>query len=362
MPREVEAKKSCKSFACGIDAGRSFLPASSNKGKKMRWYFQKMHKMWGPWCWKYQSDDYVACLSRIWFESRGDPNSRTKDTKELEAGLTSVSWETAKLLEEELGIGGDPCGDPEYSIAASAYRSAHMRKHMFEGKKPDGDPTFWASFLPDLWDRNRIEAEYFMSACGSTNCQKIVKLLRIGEKNAGVLSSNHPWWNFMTWVKDLSNTQVLNYIAPLNHSPWKVGFRIGRSSFNGWKKRAEFFSPNPDGSPNYCWGNDKYSFPSNMPTPKTPITKQKDWRKGCILYSKRKARRKLWDPPEMPYGPKWEAWVDEQQAKGLLPSDAEYETWEHEMAQVGCAFQYQVSEEEWLKIQKKLNKPKKNKK
>lgn len=352
---DARAKVPCKTFACGVDAGRSFLPPDSPKGVKMRYHFQKMHRMWGPWCWEYQRNNYVGCLSRIWFESRGDPFSRTKDTKELEAGLTSLSWGTAKLLEQELGVGGDPCGDPEYAIAAAGWSRGYTRQEMFEGTRPDGSPTYWSGFLPDLWDRNRIEAEYFISVCGSINCQKLRKMLRVAEAREGVMTSNHPWWNFISWAKGMGNKDLVKLVQPLAVKPWRFGFRIGRSSINGWRKRAEFFPPLEGGEPNYCWGTKPFNYPAAMPDPKTPITKQKDWRKGCVHYSKKKARKKLWNPPEMD-GPEWKAWVDEQQALGLLPSDEEYSSWEHDMAQAGCAFQYIVSEEAWEKAQAKLQK------
>lgn len=358
----------------GLDFGRVFLPLASKKGQNMRRGLLRMHRLYGPWCWEYSRNDYVGCLSRIWFESRGNPWSRTKDMYLQEAGLTSVSWELAASL-NKMGAGGDPCGDPEFAIAASAWSRREERRELLEVR------PFWTPWLPRQFADNRIEAEYFMSVAGSVNDQKIAKLLKIADKavrdksrwkalNAkgiylpeGVLANPHSWWKFIAWVRTVPDATMAEYLEGIKTSLWQFWFRVGRSSFGGWRVRGDFWTPNADGSPNYNWGEEPYWFPErteldgskawDFPEPLYKMPKYEGWRDRCFLYGTRGWKRTWHEPkPKDRYrrGPSkgklkyptieaWQAahdeWWDQMQEERLLPSDADFAWWEIQIAKAG---------------------------
>lgn len=401
-------------FIQGYDFGRAFLKPKTYKGAKYRRGLQKMHERYGPWCWKYQRYNYVPCLSRIWLESRGNPWSHTKDTYLLEAGLTSVSWSTASRL-SAIGRGGDPCGDPEWSIAANGWRQREQRINMLHGvKDPESDapsPKWWAEWLPQQCADNRIECEYFMSACGSVNCWKVKKAILIADKAVrskgsnphlpgGIIDHKHSWWKLMIWLRGKNDAQIHELFDPLPTGPWRFGTRWGRV-VAGWNMRAEFFPPLDDGSPNYCWGDEMYWFPTVpvpsptgeiseidlFPEPLYKMPKHSQWRKRCVLYGtkpwkkimgepKRNDRWKTGgfkyhpltgEPIKVKKGAKkyssdaefqavWEKWKDKAQAQRLLPSDEEYATWEQAMTDEGCTFTPAIADEEWQKLSKKKKK------
>lgn len=369
--KETESKGE---FLRGLNMGRSFLPPRSEKGKKVRRKIYKINGTWGAWCREYCPHDYTPCLFRVSFESWGDPWSKSRDNKELEAGLTSVSWDTARTL-DELGMGGDPCGDPEWSIAASCWERRNRRRNMLEGDCPGNDAACWSNWLLELYEFNRIEAEYFMGIAGSVNSAKVKYLI----KKSKALREEHVWWEWIRWLRSQSDAQLMGYLEPLEVELWRFGFRIGRSSFNTWRFRASFFKPiegdnGDEPQPNYCWGDVPYWFPQReekvwqewdaMPEALYPMPTFGKWRDRCIYYDKREVRRRRWHEPALKdrykktacrHGTCWKkgelkypthedwasahaAWVDEMQAQRLLPSDEEYAGWELEM-ETACPIQ-----------------------
>jgi hypothetical protein len=390
--KDANAKKKVESaFAQGLNKGSSFCHNPKSKCyTSYRKGIQAMHEKYGPWCWEYNSTSYVACLSRIWLESRGNQWSHTKDTLLLEAGLTSVSLDTAQRL-KKIGYGGDPCGDPKWAIAANAWRGMEQRRVMLE--EPCGSPQLpcWSDWLPQQWKENRIEAEYFLSVCGGVNCWKVRKAVDYADSEEGILDrvgkdgKHHAWWYLLKYLRKQTPAKLAVIFDPLKVSQWKFGARWGRVIAQ-WKMRAEFFPPLADDQPNYCWGDEPYTFPMvpivdddgivhgvwdydlDMPKALFPIPKKGQWRKRCVLYGT-KAWKKITGEPKR--GDKWKttgcvtengitrcwkkgpkyhsdeqfkqahaAWIDEQQEQRLLPSDEEYATWEQNMTDAGCAFSY----------------------
>lgn len=396
----------------GLDMGLNFCGPKKKCGIKTRLGIQHWHELYGPWCWKYQKTDYIGCLSRIHFESRGNPWSHTKDTLLEEAGLTSVSKRTAFEL-KKLGYGGDPCGDPEWSIFASGYEKMTRKKHMMEGDCPGGDAACWSKWVPLQWEQNRVEAEMFMSVAGSINSGKLKKLLKIAnkEKKGKLFAHEHTYWQFVKWLRVKKDPWMKLTLEPLKVDMWRFFFRFMRSSYNGWRLRSEFFPPlgyeykkgKEVPIPNYCWGETPYYLPKVdipipddgtvtmllAPKPLYKIPKSSEWRDRCVFYGDKKAWKRIWSEPkrndkwkragfkyrwdgkpikvkrgEKKYKTQWEyeaaylAWIDEMQEQRLLPSDEEFVLWREDMKAEGCELQYIASKDKLKKFKKKKKKKK----
>jgi hypothetical protein len=278
---------------------------------------------------------------------------------------------------------------------------------MLHGKKDPEDPnsesTFWASWLPDQIQDNRIEAEYFMSLCGGVNCQKVKRALKYADKAVrakgakprlpeGVIENKHTWWKLLQWLRQRKPDYIQMLFDPLKISEWRFGSRWGRVPA-GWNMIAEYWEPHPGGEPNYQWGDKSYWFPQkygpyiedieidDFPEPLYKMPKHSQWRKRCVLYGK-KVWKQIWHEPKRndrfkktgwrdgkyqkagqkkyktdeEYHQAYELWKDDMQANGLLPTDEEYAWWEEELVKMG--FQLSVTEEEF---QDALEKHKKKK-
>jgi len=336
-------------FGAGVDTGKSFCAPGTDKGIKLRKHLQDMHDLWGPWCLKYKgSTPYVACLQRIWLESRGHPYGEVVGSPIIEKGLTSVTLEVARDL------GGDPCGDPRWSIWASMHRNNSEREAMLTTRK------WWADWIGDA---PRVEAFMLMGLCGSMNCYKLKQLVQ----QAGAHETKHPYWNTLSHWREqekeyAGNKALMKIVGNLKVSKWRVGFKAGRI-YNAYAKvYAGFHDPLPDGSPNYCWGDESwYEYPPG-PAPKVAYTDSKSYGKACV--HGKKARKKKWDPVYS-WEPGHEEWKDEQQDAGLLPSDEEYAWAADRLEELGCGFNQLVSFEDWeawkKRQQKKWAKAKKKK-
>lgn len=394
---DASPKSVSTEFIKGYNKGNSFCMSPKKKCyKSYRSGIQKMHERYGPWCWLYSPWEYIKCLSRLWLESRGNPWSRTKSTNPAEAGIASTSQETAIRL-KDMGYGGDPCGDPKWSIAANAFQSMEQRKAMLEKPCEKAKLPCWSDWLPTQFEDNRIEAEYFIGACGSTNCWKVRKAVHYANQEADILErvgkdgKMHVWWYMINYLSKQTQAKLAVIFEPMKVSYWRFGSRWGRV-MAGKKLIAEFFPQVEGESTNYCWDDDEpYYFPMipivddegdgavveayemDMPTALFPYPKKGQWRARCHLFGT-KGWKKAWpdlepkrndkwtkggmkyhyvtgDPINVKKGEKkwktdeefqaaWEHWKDEMQEQRLLPSDEEYATWEQEMDEAGCAFQY----------------------
>lgn len=408
FPVNAKSEEPRTEFIKGIDFGARFLKPNTQKGKKYRAALVKIHHEFGPWILKYAPYEYVPFLSRAWIESRGNPWSHTKDTALMEAGLTSATYEEAWKVCDEWGVCGDPCGDAKLSIAISAYRRYRAHSEMLYGTNPNtGEPTFWSSWLPMQAEENYYEARAFMGICGSANCSKVRKAVKLANKKENVLSrvgkdgKHHVWWYTISWLRDQNQSVIESLFQPLPSSmtEWRFGTKWGRT-MAGLDMRTEFYESietNEEGKPipNHCFSpnGDPY-FPHrteiidgvkvevpDFPEPivkwtKKTFPKKEHWRNACTFYGDKKAWRKTWGGPNrndkwktagMKYHPvdghpisvkkgekkfkskdEWLAaynkWFNDQQEEGRLPSDEEYQSSESKLADIGCPFHSPIEE------------------
>lgn len=400
----VEAKKKQSEFTKGFNFGKNFLKPKTAKGKKYRQGLVKMWQDYGGFYAKYAKYEIPPMLSRAWLESRGNPWSHTKDTHLMEAGLTSVTYSDAWAVCDEWGVCGDPCGDPELSIAISAYRKYRSHKDMLEGTNADGEDTFWSSWLPQQADDNYFEARCFMGICGSANCYKVKKAVKSADHSANVLTRTgkdgkmHAWWFTINWLKDQNMGKLKWLFEPLppGISIWRFATKWGRQ-IAGHEMRAEFFEPNEDGTKNYCWSNRPWYpheeisvtnddgtvttelvpvFPDPInPWTKSTFPKKAHFRKNCVFYGDKKKWKKSWGGPKpndrwkgtgMRYHPvtgdpinvkkgqkkfpthdDWQEaynkWRQDQIDIGRLPTEEETKQAEQILKESGCTFRIPIT-------------------
>ncbi len=352
------------SFIKGVDYGKSFLSKKKPKGKKYRAGVWKNVERFGPWFEEYMPHEMVPAGSRAHLESRGNWWSHTKDTTLLEAGLMSNGYAFTRQVCKDTKVCGDPCGDPRFSIALAGYRRYLARDRMFN------EEGFWEDWLLEQAQTNRWEAEAFVGACGSINCQKLRKAIKVAHKERGILNHRHKWWQLMKWYRDQTESRILWVFAPKTEL-WKLGSRVGRV-MAGLHMRAEFYEPDENGDPVYGWGDELMYFPHRtemkeldgvlvpvqVPDLPEPIHKwtissfpsSSEWRKRCYLYGtgnwkkatgepkpkdryKRTACRDgiCWGQRKYPTDEDFQIahanWVDEMQIEGRLPTDQELDAW-----------------------------------
>jgi len=373
----AHAAEAPNEFIKGYDYGKSFLGPKKKKGKKYRKGINKQVVRFKPWLRRYMRNEVVQAGSRAHLESRGNWWSHTKDETIYEAGLMSNGYDFTRMVCLEHGVCGDPCGDPHFSIALAGYRRYLQRSEMFYG---DG---FWKDWLLEQAESNQFEAECFIGACGSVNCQKVrMAIIYSGVHENSKLSKDgklHRWWKLMNYLREQSQDKIAKIFYP-KENLWRIGTRLGRV-VAGKFMQAEFFVEPETGNgheprPNFCWGGELVYYPHEagkpiFPEPLYPtgpkFMKFEDWRKRCVFYGTKawkKAtgepkRNDRWKKAGMRYHPITEepinvkkgqkkyandeefeqahaAWVDKMQDEGVLPTDAEYAAVELEMYAAGC--------------------------
>jgi hypothetical protein len=278
-------------FGRGLDAGKAWCTPKKKCGKKLRKYLNEMDLLYGDWCEQYRGAvPKQSCLMRIWIESRGHPWSKTKDEQLMERGLTSVPWWLGKRL------GGDPCGDPEWSICASMWLQNHRRAQMHSKKK------WWSSWLVSA---PRWDAEALTGACGSVNCQKLTLMA----KSAGISEAKRPYWKLLSYWRENSSGLEKILTGKIKVSNWRFGFRLGRIV-----NALEHIVKDADGD--YGWSEFRWLLPV-CPVAKVAYVSKKDYGKACV--SGKKARKKLWDPVHS-WETGFEVWRAQMVGEGLLPA------------------------------------------
>jgi len=279
-------------FGKGLDKGKAWCVESSKCGVKLRKYLNEMDLLYGPWCEKYRGGvAQPTCLMRIWIESRGHPWSKTNDQQLKERGLTSVPWWLAQKL------GGDPCGDPEWSICASMWNQNHRRSLMYSQRK------WWKDWLigAPRWD-----AEALIGACGSVNCQKITVMGKI----AGIDMAKRPYWALLKYWRNNPTGLEKIITGKIKVSTWRFGFRLGRIV----NSLEHIIKVDDD----YGWSKARWVMPV-CPLPQTAYSVKSKYGKTCV--KGKKARRKLWDPVHS-----WEegysGWREGMVEAGLVPAVA----------------------------------------
>jgi hypothetical protein len=253
----------------------------TKKGDKLRKYIDEMLTLYGPWIDKYRGPvPRKKIAMRIWIESRGNPWSQTKDNYLHERGLTSIpKWAGAEL-------GGDPCGDPEWSICATAWMDNQRRQKMIKG------PGYWSSWISRA---PSVQQSIFIGACGSTNCQKVALMC----KHTACHKQKNPWWHMLSYYRS-NNGAIIKIIQGVKVSEWRFGFRLGRV-VNAW---MHIYGESGEG----------WSLP-DCPTPKIEYDAKK-WGQSCI--KGKKAKKQAW-PVVHSWEPGFEVWRAGLQAQGMLP-------------------------------------------
>jgi hypothetical protein len=408
VPLSAEAKKKeCtnNTFVCGYDYGKAFLGAKKEKGKKYRKNIWKGVQRFKSYFWKYMRDEMIPAASRALLESRFNWWSRTKDTTIHESGLMSNGYDFTRKVCLEYGVCGDPCGDPEFSIALAGFRRYLARKQMIEdAKNDDGGDSFWFPWLMKQFNMNRFEAEVIIGACGAINCQK----LRMAIKYAGTNDEKramgkddvlHVWWKTINYLRNQDQAKINEIFYPKDNL-WQIGSRVGRVVAQLFM-RVEFYEqPQPhngdDPGAFYGWDDEEFAyFPfrveltegengvpiptlvPDFPEPLYPTGPKfmpfSEWRKRCILYNgKSKAWRKAtgeiknckakykksacrdgvcWKKGQRKYPTAEDceaakaAWKAEMQDAGVLPTDEMDAKTDAEMLEAGYILVNPVSEE-----------------
>lgn len=294
-------------FSQGVWSGTHFALPGSKIGDNLLRGMARMEELYGPWCLEYQTEwSYFQCLRIILLESRGNYNGATKSSALIERGLMSI--------DPKLGAkyGGDPCGDPEWSIAVVSLDSHNRRKHISEAKGWE-----W------LNNHDRLEQEKWASATGSLNGSAVIRWAEeSGATKTGVAS---PFKRMIGWLqgKDkIGKIWTVKYGIAVN--PFRMGFRLGRAINN-----QDVFQllTGIEGEAGMCFGSKKFYDPTfdvlddntgwSLPEPKKPYTTSNVWGDSC---EKHKATTAAMLKTLVVGSPEWK----ELQAKGVFPSDSEY--------------------------------------
>jgi len=271
---EAKKKENKTEFIAGYDYGRVFLKPHTKKGKGYRQGIWNQIMRWLPWLVYFIPYEIVEMGSRAHLESRGNWWSKTKDTTIYEAGLTSVGYEFTKWVCAQWGVCGDPCGDPAFSIALSAYQRFLGRMKVFY----EAEDTFWDDIglddgTLDHWllvqaEENRFEAEALIGACGATNCQKLRVAIKIAHRERDILGrvgddgAHHAWWYLMSWFRDQTRGTVAAIFYPKENYK-QLGLRYGRATAMK-EMRAEFFVRQLNGQLIYGWEIDPVDYALEM--------------------------------------------------------------------------------------------------